>query len=164
MRAGLARRVLAAGLLSLVAVAGCGVRPSVVITGGDPPSGAVVATSKVTLYLLKNGRLSAVTRPTGGRPWFRADMLAALAAGPSVMEQAHGFTSEVPPEAGPFSVTVKPAGHLVVTPSTPAGELSPLALDQIACTAAATSPETTTRVTVAGSGKGIDPRNCPGER
>ncbi|MFG1710771.1 hypothetical protein ACFLIM_47180 [Nonomuraea sp. M3C6] len=162
MRTGLARRVLAAGLVSLVAVAGCGVRPSDVIRAGDPPSGGVAPTTAITLYLVKNGRLSAVTRP-GGRPLFRADKLALLAAGPTTMERAHGLTTDVPPEAGPFSVTAAPAGHLVVTLSIPAGELSPLAVEQIVCTAAAaTAPESPAQVTVVGAGQSVGPRNCPG--
>ncbi|MEV1179271.1 hypothetical protein [Nonomuraea sp. NPDC049784] len=161
MRTGLARRMLAAGLVSLVAVAGCGVRPSDVIPAGDPPSGAVAPTMKITLYLVKNGRLSAVTRP-GGRPMFLTDTLALLAAGPTAMEQADGFTTDVPPEAGPFEVAAKPSGHLEVTLSTPASELSTLAVQQIVCTTAATAPESPAQVTVVGAGQGVSPRDCPG--
>ena len=170
MRTGRAGRVLAAGLLSLVAVAGCGVRPSGVITGGDPPSGAVAPgapglgpgspTTTITLYLVKNGRLSAVTRP--GYRSSQADTLALLAAGPTAEEHAHGLTTDVPPEAVPFSVTAKPAGRVVVTLSTPASELSTLAVEQIVCTAAATAPESRAQVTVVGAGQGVGPRNCPG--
>ncbi|WP_214105401.1 hypothetical protein [Acrocarpospora catenulata] len=161
MRIGLARRALAAGLVSLVAVAGCGVQPSGVIPAGPPPSGAVAPTMTITLYLVKNGRVSAVTRP-GGRLLSPADTLALLAAGPIAREQAHGFTTDVPPEAGPFSVTEKPASHLVVTLSTPARELSTLAVEQIVCTVAATAPESPAQVTVVGAAQGADPRNCPG--
>ncbi|GAA2413661.1 hypothetical protein GCM10010404_84550 [Nonomuraea africana] len=168
MRTGLARRVLAAGLVSLVAVAGCGVRPSDVIRAGDPPSGRVAPpsgrvapTTTITLYLVKNGRLSAVTRPSD-RPMFQADTLVLLAAGPTAREQAHGLTTDVPPEAGPFSVTAEPAGHLVVTLSTPAGELSTLAVEQIVCTTAATAPESPAQVTIVGAGQSVGPRNCPG--
>lgn len=158
MRPGLARRALAAGLVSLVAVAGCGVRPSGVIIGGDPPRGAVESTTTITLYLVKNGRLSAVTRPGG--PLSQADTLALLAAGPTAREQAQGLTTDFPPEAGPFSVTANPAGHLVVTLSTPVSELSTLAVEQIVCTAAATVPESPAQVTVVGAGQGVGPRYC----
>ncbi|MET7459798.1 hypothetical protein [Nonomuraea sp. NPDC005501] len=161
MRTGLARRMLAAGLVSLVAMAGCGVRPSDAIRAGDPPSGAVEPTMTTTLYLVKNGRLRAVTRPTG-RPMFPADTLALLAAGPTAVEQANGLTTDVPPEAGPFSVTAKSASHLVVTLSTAAGELSTLAVEQIVCTAAARVPETPAQVTVVGAGQRVGPRSCPG--
>jgi hypothetical protein len=155
--------VLAAGLVSLVAVAACGVRPSDVIPVGDPPSGAVAPTSEITLYLVKNGRLSAVTRP--GRRLSQADTLALLADGPTAREQAQGLTTDVPPEAGPFSVTAapgRPPGHLVVTPSTPAGELSALAVEQIVCTAAARVPAGPAQVTVVGAGQDVGPRSCPG--
>ncbi len=164
MRTGLARRVLAAGLASLVAVAGCGVQPSDAIPAGDPPSGAVARTTTLTLYLVKNGRLSAVTRRPSGRPLSPADTLALLAAGPSGEEQAHGLTTDVPPEAGPFSVTAEPTGHMVVTLSTAVRDLSTLAVEQIVCTAAATTPESPVEVTVVGAGQSVGPRNCPRQR
>ncbi|MFC4061564.1 hypothetical protein ACFOWE_24965 [Planomonospora corallina] len=160
MRTGPARRLLAAGLVSLVTATGCGVRPSDAIPAGDPPSGPVAPAATVTLYLVEDGRLDAVTRPGG--PLSRADTLTLLAAGPTAREQAHGLTTEVPPEAGPFSVTAGPAGHLVVTLSTPVGELSALAVEQIVCTAAATAPENPARVTVVGAGRSVGPRDCPG--
>ncbi|MCG5213390.1 hypothetical protein [Streptosporangium sp. KLBMP 9127] len=161
MRTGLARRVLAAGLVSLVAVAGCGVRPSDVIPVGDPPSGRVESTPTITFYLVKNGRVSAVTRP-GGR-LLLTDRLALLADGPTAREQADGFTTDVPFEAGPFSVTTEPDHPLVVTLSIPVGELSALAVEQIVCTAAAvTGPESPAQVTVVGAGQSVGPRNCPG--
>jgi hypothetical protein len=174
VKTALARRVLAAGLVSVVAVtgcgvAGCGVRPSGVITGGDPPRGAVEPApdrsipppplATITLYLVKDGRLSAVTRPGG--PLSQAETLALLAAGPIAREQAQGLTTEVPPDAGPFSVTARPADHLVVTLSTPASELSTLAVEQIVCTAAATTPQSPAQVTVVGAGQGVGPRSCP---
>ncbi|WP_436761440.1 hypothetical protein [Streptosporangium sp. V21-05] len=161
MRTGPARRVLAAGLVSLVAAAGCGVQPSDVIPAGAPPSGRVAPATTVTLYLVKNGRVGAVTRP-GGRPMLPADTLALLADGPTAGERADGFTTDVPPEAGPFSVTAKSAGHLVVTLSTPAGELSTPAVEQIVCTAAASVPGGPAQVTVVGAGRSVGPRNCPG--
>ncbi|WP_329079983.1 MULTISPECIES: GerMN domain-containing protein [unclassified Streptosporangium] len=160
MRTRLARRVLAAGLVSLVAVAGCGVRPSGVITGDNPPSGPVARTTTITLYLVKNGRPSAVTRP--GDLLSQADTLALLAAGPTAREQTHGLSTDVPPEAGPFSVTTRSAGHLVVTLSTPAGELSTLAVEQIVCTAAARAQESPVQVTVVGAGQAVGPRGCLG--
>ncbi|WP_440066853.1 hypothetical protein [Streptosporangium sp. OZ121] len=153
MRTGPARRTLAAGLVSLAAVAGCGVQPSDVIPAGDPPSGRVAPTTTITLYLVKSGRISAVTRPRD-RPMFPADTLALLADGPTAGERANGFTTEVPPEAGPFSVTARPAGHLVVTLSAPA-------VEQIVCTAAATAPGSPAQVTVVGAGQSVGPRDCP---
>ncbi|GAA1705460.1 hypothetical protein [Nonomuraea bangladeshensis] len=166
MRTRFARRVFAAdfvglvvGFVALVAVAGCGVRPSDVILAGDPPSGPVQHATTVTLYLVKDGRLSVVARPDGRLT--PADTLALLAAGPTPREQAHGLTSEVPPDAGPFSLTAGPAGQLVVTLSAPAGELSAPAVDQIVCTAAATMRGSSAQVTVVGAGESIGPRTCP---
>jgi len=144
----------------LVALAGCGVRPSGVITGGDPPSGPVEQATTITLYLVKNDRLSSVLRPGG--PLSRADTLALLAAGPTPGERAQGFGTDVPPTAGPFSVTAKPSRQLVVTVAIPAPELSALAVDQIVCTAAATSPQSPAAVTVVAGGQALGPRTCPG--
>jgi hypothetical protein len=159
VRTGRARRLLAAGLLSLVAVAGCGVRPSGVITGADPPSGPVAPTTAITIYLVANGRLSPVTRPGG--PLSQADTLGLLAAGPTEREQGRGLTTDVPPDAAPFSVTAQPDGRLVVNPASPATELSTLAVEQIVCTIAATAPERPAQVAVVGAGPGVDTRNCP---
>ncbi|MFC4536765.1 hypothetical protein [Sphaerisporangium dianthi] len=163
MRTRLASRILAASLIPLIAAAGCGVRPSDVIPAGDPPSGRIAPSTStsttITLYLVKNGRLSAMRRPSD-RPLFQADTLALLAAGPTPQEQAHGFTTDVPPQAAPFTVTPKPAGHLVVTLSTPAGDLSTLAVGQIVCTAAATAPESPAQITLIGAGQSVGPQNC----
>lgn len=159
MRAGRARRAFAAGLVPLLAIAGCGVRPSDVIIGDSPPSG-MVEPAAVTLYLVKGGRLTAVTRPGGPAP-SAADALSLLAAGPTARERRDGLASAVPLDAGPFSTTAAPAGHLVVTMSAPADELSPLAVDQIVCTAAATLPRGPVRVTLVGAGRRVGPRGCP---
>lgn len=160
MRTALARRAGAAGLLSLVAVAGCGVRPSGVILGDAPPSGAVEPMT-VTLYLVKNGRLSAVTR-TGG-PLFPAGRLALLAAGPTGSERAQGLGTDVPPAAAPFSVTTAPSGDVLVAPSTSVGALSALAVEQIVCTVTAVTGGGRARVTVVGSGPRLGRPDCPGE-
>ncbi|MER6006163.1 hypothetical protein ABT120_46990 [Nonomuraea angiospora] len=155
------RHLLAAALLTLAA--GCGVQPSDAIPAGDPPSGPVAPPLKVTLYLVKNGRLSTVTRP--GYRLSPADTLALLAAGPTPRERTQGLTTDVPPEAGPFSMAAEPGGHLVVTLSTPPGQLPALAIDQIVCTAAAMAPEIPAgQVTVVGAGQDSGPRSCPRQR
>ncbi|MGC5016807.1 hypothetical protein ACLQ2R_39085 [Streptosporangium sp. DT93] len=157
-----ARRALVAALVSLVVVAGCGVRPSDAIDAGEPPSGGVAPATTITVHLVRNGRLHAVTRPwPGGRPRFSADTLALLLAGPTARERARGITTDIPAGAGPFSVATRSPGHLVVALSVPAGELSALAVEQIVCTAAATTPESPARVTVAGAGRNVDLRSCP---
>ncbi|MBB5083951.1 hypothetical protein [Nonomuraea endophytica] len=159
MKAGRARLVLAAGLVSLVAAAGCGVRPSDAISAGAPPSGSVAPAMTVTLYLVKNSRLTGVTRPRI-RPMFLPDILAQLAAGPTAEERARGLTTDVPPEANPIAVTVKSPSRLVLNPSIPGSELSPLAVQQIVCTTAALQ-ENPDEISVVGSGQSVDPRDCP---
>jgi hypothetical protein len=155
------RLAVAVALGSLVAVAGCGVRPSGVITGDAPPSGAVRSpAAAITLYFVRDGRLAAVTRP-GGAPRSPSDTLDLLAAGPTAGEQAHGLTTDVPAGAAPFSVTAGPSGRLVVTPAGPAGALSALATGQIACTAAATAPDHRAPVTVAGARPDVGRPPCP---
>ncbi|MEV5407791.1 hypothetical protein AB0K60_02980 [Thermopolyspora sp. NPDC052614] len=160
MRNRIARRMLAAALVSLVAVAGCGVRPSGVIRGGDPPKGSVARAATITLYLVRDGRVTAVTRP-GGRPLSPADTLTLLAAGPTEREREQGLTSEVPSSVGLFSVAVKPDGGLEVTLSSPVGELSTRAVEQITCTAAAIMRGSTGKVTVTGGGRSVGPLKCP---
>ncbi|NUP01801.1 MAG: hypothetical protein HOW59_28150 [Nonomuraea sp.] len=158
MRARFACLVLAAGLVSLVGVAGCGVRPSDVIPAGKPPSGPVgPLILKTTIYLVKNGRLSAVTRhaPPQG------NTLTLLAAGPSPAERKRGLTTDVPSEAAPFSVTFDQDRHMVVTPAAPDVDLSALAVRQIVCTVLVTAPEPPVQVKVAGAGHDVDLRDCP---
>jgi len=176
-RRGPARRVLAAGALvaAVLVVAGCGVRPSGVITGGPGPSGRVVPEGSdtpalvtpavaATVYLVQDGRLVAVPRP--GERLSPGEALRLLAAGPTPQERARGLTTDVPPGAAPFTVIAGPDGRLAVTGAGPvgrAGGLSPLAVGQIACTAAAaTSPgRDRLAVTVVGAGAEVDPRDCP---
>ncbi|MEV0619441.1 hypothetical protein AB0I81_39405 [Nonomuraea sp. NPDC050404] len=155
--------MLAAAVVLLIAVAGCGVRPSDVIRAGDPPGGRVEARPTITLYLIKKGRLEAVTRP-GGRLYV-TDRLATLADGPTAREQSDGFTTDVPFDVGPFTVTAEPERPMVVTLSTPLDELSELALQQIACTAAAiTGLEQPPQVTLVGGGQTADQGKCPAPR
>jgi hypothetical protein len=113
-----------------------------------------------TLYLVKNGRLSAVTRT--GPPLSPADTLALLATGPTATERAQGLTTDVPPGASLFRVTANPAGHLEVTLSTPASALSTLAVEQIVCTAAAAAADIGAQVTIVAAGQRVGPRKCPG--
>ncbi|MFI6294638.1 hypothetical protein ACIBEJ_23820 [Nonomuraea sp. NPDC050790] len=154
----LARRALAAALVSTLAVAGCGVRPTDVVRDGYPPSGGVAPRTTNALYLVKDGRLIRVTRPRG-RPLFPGEQLALLTEAPSPSERAQGLTTKVPREAGPFTLTVKP-GRMEVTQSVPAKELSTLAVDQIVCTVRAMRPDGPQQVTVMGGGQSAGPRTC----
>lgn len=151
-------RLLVAGLVWLVALTGCGVQPSGVITGAAPPSGRVEDTT--ILYLVSDGQLSPVRRPVG--PLSEADTLALLAASPTDEERERGLTTAVPPAAAPFSVATDPSGQMVVALSTPASELSTVAVAQIVCTAAAATLASATQVTVPGAEQeGYSPQRCP---
>jgi hypothetical protein len=132
------RRLLIAGLILLLT--GCGVQPSAVILGAPAPRGQVSGTA---LYLVFNGKLTLVLRPTSGNP------LDLLAAGPTDQERSQGFTSDVPPDIAPVSVV-----DTIVTVSTDVSALSTMAVDQIVCTAGAS-------VTLVGQGHSRGPVNCP---
>ena len=153
-------RILAAGLVLLVA-AGCGVRPSGVITGLAAPSGPAEA---VSLYLLAGKNLKVVLRPTGRR-LSPSETLTLLANGPDADEVAQGFTSEIPADAAPIEMASGPSG-VTVTLSVDPARLSTMALDQIVCTAGR-APATDTRppspatTTVAGQGRSLEPQVCP---
>ncbi|MEV5543598.1 hypothetical protein AB0L13_42935 [Saccharopolyspora shandongensis] len=142
-------------VILMLLTAACGVQPSGVIRGASPPSGPVEPGDSVTLYLVANGQLSTVQRPS--RSLSRADTLALLATGPTGEERARGLTSDVPNGAAPFSVTIEPPDRKVVTVSVSVDELSDTAIDQIVCTAA----EPGERVTVLGVGQARGPRDCP---
>jgi hypothetical protein len=164
------RRVLGTAAVLMLFATGCGVQPSGVITGAAPPSGRVEPVisdaappggrvepprTSVTLYLVSNGKLTPVQR--AARPRSREGTLALLASGPTTEERARGLTSEVPPGAAPFSVSVEPPDEMVVTVSGSVDELSDTAIDQIVCTAA----EPGQQVTVLVGGRSRGPRACP---
>lgn len=133
------RALLAVGLLVTLLTAGCGVRPSVVITGRSAVSGPSGGSG---IYLISNGELALVIRPAKGVPPAPVETLALLAAGPTEAERSAGFTSEVPTEVVPVSLTpsvdepgveVRMKGAVL--------PLSTLAANQIICTAAFASPQ-----------------------
>ncbi|MFD9738993.1 hypothetical protein [Umezawaea sp. NPDC059074] len=133
------RRLLLVPVLLLLT--SCGVRPSEVILGGPAPT----ATTTATVYLLHGGELTPVVRPNPSS----TDVLALLAAGPTTAERERGFTTEVPP-----GTTFEASGSTVAV-SVDVTALSPAAVDQIACTAAA--PITL----VNGGHTSLGPRTCP---
>ncbi len=89
------RALLAGGLLlGTLLAAGCGVRPSPVITGRSAVSGPAQG---IWLYLVAQGELVLVLRPVNHGPADPpSEALARLAAGPQQNERAQGLTSEVP--------------------------------------------------------------------
>ncbi|HEX3588381.1 MAG TPA: hypothetical protein VHV74_02035 [Pseudonocardiaceae bacterium] len=153
-------RLLVAGLVSLVALTGCGVQPSGVITGSAPPSGRAAPPTAITLYLVSHDQLRAVLRPGG--PLSLADTLALLAARPTGEERALGLTTAIPPAAAPFSAIAVPSSRVVVTLSTPPSKLSTVAIAQIVCTTAVAVEASPTQVTILGAGEETrGPQSCP---
>jgi len=124
------RRLLAIGvLLGTLLLAGCGVRPSGVITGGPAPATTI---SGVRLYLISDGQPTLVAR--GLKPLQQpADIVDLLAAGPTEAERAAGFTSEVPAGIAPAKVSFDGEGTSVGL-AADVDTLSVLAVNQIVCT------------------------------
>ncbi|MEU7971316.1 hypothetical protein AB0B48_04685 [Micromonospora sp. NPDC049089] len=158
------RALLAGGLLLTLVAAGCGVRPSTVITGRPPVSGSAQG---AWLYLLARGELELVLRPVNTAP-SPAAALSLLAAGPQANERAQGFTSDVPAGLDPVTVTAGTGrtGDLTVRADIAARALSEQAVDQIICTTVAAAAQvsaatTNTTVTIVGSDGDRGPRACP---
>jgi hypothetical protein len=168
---GAARVSLGGIVLIALLAAGCGIRPSGVITGGSAPtwSGEAVPTpgppaDGVRLSLLSNGGLTWVLRPIRNR-LSPAGTLTLLAGGPDADERASGLTTEVPPDIAPIEVTSGPSG-MTVTLSRDVSTLSTTAVDQIVCTAGnATAGDGgapgPVPVTVTGRGHTLSARGCP---
>ncbi|MEU5936741.1 hypothetical protein [Micromonospora sp. NPDC047187] len=158
------RALLAGGLLLTLLAAGCGVRPSAVITGRPPISGPAQGS---WLYLLAQGELVLVLRPVNTDP-SPAAALSLLAAGPQENERAQGFTSDVPAGLDPVTVTAGAdrSGDLTVRANIAAQALSGRAVDQIICTTVAAAAQVSaanaaTTVTIVGSDGARPPRACP---
>ncbi|MER7591738.1 hypothetical protein ABTW72_29785 [Micromonospora sp. NPDC127501] len=159
------RALLAAGLLlGTLPAAGCGVRPTAVITGRPAVSGPAQG---IGLYLVGQGELALVLRPAKAVPE-PAAVLALLAAGPEENERGQGLTSEVPADLDPVTVmfTDDQSGGLTVRTATAARALSVTAVDQIVCTvvdaaAQAGSTNSSAAVTIVGPDGARPPRRCP---
>ncbi|MCO1594636.1 hypothetical protein M8C17_05605 [Micromonospora sp. RHAY321] len=159
-----ARALLAGGLLLTLLLAGCGVRPSGVITGRPAMAGPSVG---VRLYLLSHGELALVIHPSK-EPASPEETLAMLAAGPDESDLSQGLTSEVPTglvPAGPVTAVPGRPG-LTVTMTGPVLSLSGAAADQIVCTAASAAAlaglaDSFPPITLAGPDGARPPRFCP---
>ncbi|SNT11716.1 hypothetical protein SAMN05421812_103238 [Asanoa hainanensis] len=150
------RLLLAVGALLALVLAGCGVRPSDVITGGPAPASTVEG---VRFYLLSDDQPTVVLR--GLKPMKLDDLLSLLADGPTEAERAAGLTSEVPPGIAPVKVGTAGDGVLVSL-STDVRGLSVLAVVQIVCTiqgVAGAAP-----VTLVNGEQRRGPLSCPGYR
>lgn len=157
-----ARMLLAGGLLLTVLTAGCGVRPSEVITGRSAVTGPSAGPG---FYLISHGELTLVlraTKPSPG-PSLPAATLALLAAGPTPSERSAGLSSEVPPDVAPATVTpsVDEPG-ITVTMSGAVLPLSTVAANQIICTVVfAVSGQGSAPVTLVGPDGTRPPWPCP---
>ncbi|WP_067490517.1 hypothetical protein [Actinomadura hibisca] len=128
----------AVAALVLLAATACGIRPTGVISAGSKPI-AGNRPGPITLYLLKDGRLTPVQRP--GLPDHGTLAIPQLGVPLTVEERRRGLTTRVPRvRLTPDPVTIVAEGEL--EPSTllevTAGEKrrwSRAALAQLACTA-----------------------------
>lgn len=152
LRAGLAATIV----LTAVLAAGCGVRPSGVITGGPAPTGQAEG---ATLYLIADSSLRMVRRATR-QHLSPTQTLALLQRGPEDDERAADLTSEVPAGLDPVAVTTDAAGNVDVVVSTDVTTLSPAAVDQIVCTVR-DALSTTAPVTVTSAAATRGPQVCP---
>ncbi len=143
---------MCAALVGLV-LAGCGVRPSGVISGVEAPDGPTRAAVPV-LHFVAAGAVVAVGRPGG------TDVVAALAAGPTPEESANGLTTEVPASAAPAESRWTADG-IEVDLSDDLTRLSPLAVSQIVCTVLAGEDSSTATVTLRGGGQTLRRGTCP---
>lgn len=138
-------------LLGVLAVGACGVRPSAVIAGGDPPSGDVM---EPVVFFLSDDQLAPMVRETKGPD----ELLAQLAAGPTRRERDQGLRTELPPGITVRTDGVAPTPTIVVTvdPLT----LTALAVDQIVCTAVSADLRANEGVTITGQGSTLQPQYC----
>ena len=147
------RVLLSVVVLAGILLAGCGVRPSGVITGGPAPAGTV---DGVRFYLIADGEPALVLR--GLKPTAPDEVLRLLAAGPSHVEQQEGFSSEVPAAIVPATVGFD-GDSTLVSLSTDVRTLSVLAVVQIVCTVQATTDNAP--VTLVSGEQRRGPLRCP---
>ncbi|GGT52178.1 MULTISPECIES: hypothetical protein [Actinomadura] len=140
-----AAAVLVAAAVLLVALAarfptGPGIRPTGIISAGDPPLAAGDAET-ITVYLVQDGRLVPVVRP--GLPGHPYLALSQLGVPLTSQEVRKGLATEIPGPDGVSAGKEGPQGTVVVDVvgeadgTRPARHWSRLARGQVACTAQA---------------------------
>ncbi|HEV7653105.1 MAG TPA: hypothetical protein VGP26_33530 [Actinophytocola sp.] len=162
----LARVVLIAVLIAVLD-AGCGVRPSGVITGGPAPTGPALGrpdappgrSEGADLYFLADSSLTPVLRRTNQR-LSPTQTLALLQDGPNGDELAANLTSEVPTGLDPVTVTADVSGNVDVVVSADVTTLSTTAVDQIVCTIR-DALSTAKPITLTSAAATRGPRICP---
>lgn len=138
-------RALLLVLMGLTLTVGCSTLPTSggVTDGGEPPVG--IATGP-TLYYLDGTALRPVTAPQGtvwDEPYGklgdirRAIQLLGLGAGRELRDDTREFRNEVPRMGASLADIDVTVTETVVTVSLPVYDLSPLAVDQVVCTALA---------------------------
>lgn len=150
------RHLLACVALVAVLTAGCGVRPSGVITGGPAPTEQVRGTA---LYFLAGSALTPVFRPAR-QHLSPMQILVLLQDGPNGEERAANLTSDVPTGLDPVTVTTDADGTVDVVVSAGITTLSTAALDQIACTVR-DALATTAPIAITSGATTRGPRTCP---
>lgn len=148
--------LFASVVLVAVLIAGCGVRPSGVITGRPAPTGPAEGAN---LYFLANSSLRVVRRSTREH-LSPTQTLALLQDGPDRDERAENLTSEVPNGLGPVTITIDASGSVDVVVSGDVTTLSTTAIDQIVCTVRDTL-STTAPITLTSDAATRGPRICP---
>jgi hypothetical protein len=161
------RHLIAWVVLIAVLNAGCGVRPSGVITGGPAPTGQMGRPGPpvqsgpamgAALYFVADSSLTPVLRPTPER-LSPTQTLALLQDGPNRDERAANLTSEVPAGLDPVAVT-DASGNVDVVVSADVTTLSATAVDQIVCTVR-DALSTTAPITLTSDAGTRGPRICP---
>jgi len=146
-------------LLVLLTAAGCGVRPSGVISGLDAPAGPREGTVP-TLFFVHQHQVVAVRHAAPGIPG--ADTVTLLAAGPDRDGRGKGLTTQVPMAMAPATIT-ESGGGLEVQLHGDVAELTSLAVDQIVCTLLMQYPGAAW-ASLRGGSHTVDQRTCPAGR
>ncbi|MCO5991752.1 hypothetical protein [Actinoallomurus rhizosphaericola] len=84
-------------------LAGCGVRPTGVVSAGEAPTATATSLPKARVYFFDDGGLTAVERSVP--PWDSQAVFDALLAGPTAQERERGLHTELTAD-----VTIHPIG------------------------------------------------------
>ncbi len=156
--------------LAAPALAGCGIEPTEVIEVGQPAQGAKrpgVPVTEARLYFAFPGGLEPRSRPAGGV--VSAEMaVPLLLQGPNEAERAQGLYSELPRMRPGGVEVVTGEGTVTIRLSIDPTRLSPIARNQLVCTASHNGvpgdprPEDV-RVDLTGAGKDLKGLVCDSE-
>ncbi|MGI5227691.1 hypothetical protein [Actinoallomurus sp. CA-142502] len=121
----------AAAVLTMLSLAGCGVRPSGVVYAGDAPVATAAASPRSQVYFLLRGVPTPVARETN--PWDAQLVFDDLLRGPNAQERAKGMTTAL---TGIEQIAVRDIGGraFLIDTVPPLPKISPAAYAQIYCT------------------------------